>query len=471
MNRIRMLLFFVLLSFSLLSGLQHEVYANELTPLSLLDINSLPTVATDGNDNFTITWGYLGLGHMPGILAKRYDANGESIDIQEFWVNSSSGTFTLLDYDPVVASDSANNAVIAWCSYGLAASASNLQVSYAKIPSPVETGEPVAESKKLTKIAPQQSDTVINPFLIPLTPAIAVDSSDNTAIAWSYIDAETGETGIYLVIVDSGGTVGDPIKVVDNTTEPPVTTGAFTVNQLAVEPVFYYAPDVAIDGEGNIVVTWTASGLMPFLSSALELPLTAVYYSKYTSSGSVVKDYDKQLLDMGFNSSVAAQGDKMIFAWNVLDIFSLKIRIMASVYTADTLTSEGPIKLGTRLGYTPSAFVDAGNYLINAGIDVTADANGNFFVAWSGSNLLSNHIYLKEIYADGGSLSNEIQVSQGFEVNQSPSIATDSQGNIIVTWNKVSPLDLFTGISSIYARRYDGNLQALGDEFKVNLSY
>jgi hypothetical protein len=471
MKKLSVLLCIALLGFSLWTGLQHDVHAYELSPLSLLDINSSPTVATDGNDNFTITWGYLGLGHMPGIMAKRYDTDGDPIDIAEFWVNSSAGNISLLNYDPAIAYDSTNNAVIAWCSYGLAASASNLQVAYAKIPDPFATAEPVAESKNLTKIAPQQLDGEINPFRIPFTPVVAVDNSDNIAIAWSYIDAKTAESGIYLVITDASGTGGEPIKVVDNTIEAPVEQGAFKVNQRAVNPVFYYAPDIAIDGEGNIILTWTASGLMPFLSSATELPISAVYYSKYTSSGSVVNDYDKQLLHMGFNSSVSTHGDKIFFAWNVFDILSLKIRIMATVYTADTLSSEDPIQLGTRLGYTPSAYVDAGNYLVNTDIDVASDANGNFFVAWGGKNLLSNHIYFKEIYADGGSLSNEIQVSQGFEVNHAPSIATDTQGNIIVTWNKISLLEPFKGISSIYARRYDSNLQALGDEFKVNLSY
>ena len=68
MKRIRVFLCLALLSVSLWAGLQHSVYAKELTPLSLLDINSQPAVATDGNDNFTITWGYLGLGHLPGIF-------------------------------------------------------------------------------------------------------------------------------------------------------------------------------------------------------------------------------------------------------------------------------------------------------------------------------------------------------------------------------------------------------------------
>ena len=469
MKRIRVFLCLALLSISLWAGLHHTVHANELTPLSLLDINSLPSVATDGNDNFTITWGYLGLGHLPGILAKRYDATGEPIDTTEFWVNSSSILEALINYDPDIAIDSSNNAVIAWCSYGLMASESNVQVTYTKIPDPTPPIEEVIEPEKFAEIKPQQSEEAGNPLSIPMKPAVAVDDSDNIAIVWSYLDLGTRESGIKLAIVDSGGTAGAPVTVVSNIIGS--LEGIFRVNQSITEPVFYHSPDIAIDGEGNIVVTWTASGLLPFFNSTVELPLTAIYYSKFTSSGAVVSGYEKQLVDVGFNSTVAVHDDRMIIAWNVIDLFSLKVRIMASVFGGEIMSSDGPIKLGTRSGYSPSAFVDAGNYLLNTGIDVAADANGNFFVTWGGSNVLNSHIYLKEIYADGGSLSNEIQISQGFDSNKSPSIAIDTQGNIIVTWNRVSPVDLFSGMSSIFARRYNNNLQALGDEFKVNLSY
>jgi hypothetical protein len=160
----------------------------------------------------------------------------------------------------------------------------------------------------------------------------------------------------------------------------------------------------------------------------------------------------------------------MIIAWNAFDIFTWKIRVMVKAYS-DEITSSDTLQLGTRAEYSPAAFVDAGSYLGNNGLDIATDTDGNFFVTWGGSNLLSNHIYLKKIYSDGSSLSNDIQVSKGIDVNYSPSIATDTQGNIIVTWNTVSMTKLFTGISSISARRYDNNLQALGDEFKVNLSY
>ena len=475
MKRMRVFLCLALLIVSLWAGVQKVVYADSLPPLSLFDINSLPAVATDGNDNFTITWGFIGQGHMPGILAKRYNGNGDPIDTTAFWVNSSSEVSSLLNYDPDIATDSTNNAVITWCSYGLASSPSNIQVVYSKVP-PQPTVGAAAVPTEFTAVSPQQSEGAVNLLRIPFTPVVAVDDSDNTAIAWSYLDAGTLESGIYLAIIDSSGTVGDPVKVVDNSVETTLpdddtveAQSAFLQVNQATNPVFFYSPAIAIDGEGNIVVTWTETGLIPFLTSNIQLPRSAVYYSKYTSSGSVVSGHDKQMVDLGFNSTVAVHDGTVIIAWNAFDLFTWKIRVMVKVFSDEIMST--PMQLGTRAGYSPAAFVDAGNYLGNTGLDITADTDGNFFVAWGGSNFLSNHIYLKKIYSDGISLSNDIQVSRGIDVNYSPSIAADTQGNIIVTWNKVSITNLLTGISSINARRYDNNLQALGDEFKVNLSY
>lgn len=236
--------------------------------------------------------------------------------------------------------------------------------------------------------------------------------------------------------------------------------------------LFYYAPSIAFDGDGNIVVTWTATGMLPCIFQDTELPLTAIFYSKYDTSGSVVSGYDKQTVAMGFNSTVTVDSSgNMIIAWNTFDIFTLKVRIMAAIYSAQGGALKGPFEVGVRPEYAPSSYVDTGNYFLNTGVDVAADSEGNFFITWGGSNIFSNHIYLKEIYSDGSYLSNEIQVSQGFDVNYGPAIATDSQGNVIITWNKFSFANLFAGAVSVYARRFDNNLQALGDEFKVNVSY
>ncbi len=199
-------------------GIGEVACADSITPLSLLDINALPAVATNGNDGFTITWGYLGLGSIPGILAKRYNSNGEPIDNVGFWVSSPFAAPSIFNYDPDITTDSANNSVIAWCSYVFSSPGKNIQVVYTKVESPGETSR-VDEVPKVAAISPQQEDAEINLLNIPFSPVIAVDSEDNIAIAWSYYDFESGENGIYLTVINSEGTAIDPVKIVDNIEE------------------------------------------------------------------------------------------------------------------------------------------------------------------------------------------------------------------------------------------------------------
>jgi hypothetical protein len=247
-----------------------------------------------------------------------------------------------------------------------------------------------------------------------------------------------------------------------------------TPSQTTPTATLYYAPAIAFDGEGNIVITYTGTGMLPFFEDeeSGDIPLTAVFYSKYTASGSVVTGYDKQTVAIGLLSTVEVDSSgNMIIAWNTFDIFTLKVRIMSAIYPADESSERKVFEIGVRPDSAPSAFVDTGDNFFNMGIAIAADTEDNFFVAWGGSNFFGSHIYFKEIYSDGYYLSNEVQVSQGFDLNYVPDIATDSQGNIIITWNRFSLADLFTGAFSVYARRFDNTLQALGDEFKVNISY
>ncbi|KPJ61725.1 MAG: hypothetical protein AMJ42_01025 [Deltaproteobacteria bacterium DG_8] len=221
MKRFKVLFCRALLIMILGFGVENVVYANSLTPLSLIDINAWPAVATDANNNVTITWGYLGLGNIPGILAKRYDPDGDPIDNIGFWVSSPFAAPSIFNYDPDIATDSANNSVITWCSYEFSSPAKNIQIVYTKVAPPDETSQ-TDTVPKVIAISPQQEDDEeeeINLLNIPFSPVIAVDSSDNIAIAWTYYDFKSGENGIYLVVIDSQGTAIDPVKIVDNTEE------------------------------------------------------------------------------------------------------------------------------------------------------------------------------------------------------------------------------------------------------------
>lgn len=467
-----------------------RVHANALNPLTLLDANGLPAVATDSSDNIVITWGYLGLGNIPGIMAKRYNSEGTPIDNVGFWVSSPFAAPSIFNYDPDIATDSSGNSIIAWCSYQFSSPAKNIQVVYNKVSPPTATSS-LDTAPAIRAISPQQGDEEeINLLNIPFTPGVAVDSSDNIAIAWSYYDFESGESGILLTVVNSSGTAITPVTVVSNVPKTTTTNssqdsslngnGKGTVeispSQTTLTAILYYAPAIAFDGEGNIVITYTGTGMLPFLEGeeSGDIPLTAVFYSKYTTSGSVVSDYDKLTVAIGLLSTVEVDSSgNMIIAWNTFDISTtLKVRIMSAIYPAEESSSRKVFEVGVRRpDSATSAFVDTGDNFLNMGIDIAADTEDNFFVAWGGSNFFGSHIYFKEIYSDGYYLSNEVQVSQGFDFNFGPSIATDSKGNVIITWNRFSLADLFTGAFSVYARRFDNTLQALGDEFKVNISY
>jgi len=480
MKGFKVLLSRALIIITLGLGVENVVYANSLTPLSLIDINALPAVATDANDNVTITWGYLGLKNIPGILAKRYGPDGNPIDNRGFWVSSPFAAPSIFNYDPDIATDSANNSIITWCSYQFSSPPKNIQVVYTKVAPPDEASRTIS---KVRTISPQQEDDEeeeINLLNIPFSPVIAVDSSDNIAIAWAYYDFKSSENGIYLEVIDSEGTAIDPVKIVDNiedststdasTSGKAVKKGAILSNSI-VKPILYHSPSIAFDGDGNIVVTWTATGMLPCFLEDIELPSSVIFYSKYDTSGTVVSGYDKQTVAIGFKSAVDVDSNgNMIIVWNRFDIFTLEVRIMAAIYSTEESSSRGSFEVGVRSTYASSNYVDDGSHFLNTGINVAADSEGNFFCTWSGRDLFSTHIYLRKIYSNG-ELSNEKRVSQGFDTNYGPSIAVDNRGYIIVTWNRFSLFDLFTGPVSVYARRYDNNLQALEDEFKVNISY
>jgi hypothetical protein len=194
MKRILLLFCFVLCIVCLGVGINNASYANSLTPSSLLDINTLPAVATDSNDNVTITWGYFGLAHLPGILAKQYYADGTPIDNTEFWVSPAYAEPSLFSYGPDIATDSANNAVITWCSYVFSSPGKNIGIAYTKLGSPTLTGMSDGEDQ-LTTIAPHQEEE---------------DQG---------IDFASGENGIYLVTINAEGTAIEPVKIVDNSAE------------------------------------------------------------------------------------------------------------------------------------------------------------------------------------------------------------------------------------------------------------
>ena len=180
------------------------------------DANILPAVAVNGNDDATITWSYLGRGSIPSIIYKRYDKEGAPIDNVGQPASSSFGSPSFYNYDPDVATDSAGNSVIVWCTYEFSSPGENISVVYTVISPPSETSRETAAPQVKT-ILPQENEEVeINLLNFPFSPVVAIDGEDNIAIAWATYDFKSGASGIYLATGTITEGMSEAIKVIDN---------------------------------------------------------------------------------------------------------------------------------------------------------------------------------------------------------------------------------------------------------------
>ena len=99
--------------------------------------------------------------------------------------------------------------------------------------------------------------------------------------------------------------------------------------------------------------------------------------------------------------------------------------------------------------------------------DVSMDALGNFVVTWAGEEDGANGwgVYAQRFSAAGVRLGSEFRVNTYRNGNQNdPAIASDSQGNFVITWASEQDGSGY----GIYAQRYNAAGAKLGGEFRVN---
>ena len=99
---------------------------------------------------------------------------------------------------------------------------------------------------------------------------------------------------------------------------------------------------------------------------------------------------------------------------------------------------------------------------------VAISADGSYVVAWSSQNQDASgwSVIARRFSASGQALTAELQVNQFTSGDQKwARVAADSQGNFIVTWTSFGQ---DATPCSVYARRFDSQGNALGNEFRVN---
>lgn len=228
-------------------------------------------------------------------------------------------------------------------------------------------------------------------------PVISMDIAGSFAIAWSGAGADSSGSGIYAREFDSQGNA---------------LTDEFLVNDTTAGEQF--APAVAADSTGNVVVTWTSAG----------------------QDGSGTAIYGKQLTISG---SLAAMTDSI-----------------ASLLTSSDPPVEFRVNTATSGDQSDSAVI------VNR-------LTGEFIVTWTsaGQDGGGLGIYGQRYAADGSKQGNEFRVNTKTTGDQYDSAIAINRftGAFIVTWTSAGQDGSGTGI---YAQRYNPAGNAHGAEFRVN---
>jgi hypothetical protein len=335
-------------------------------------------------------------------------------------------------------------------------------------------------------------------------PAVAVDAEGDYVVVWQ----SRNNTGFYYVY----GIYGQRYY----------SDGSRNGSEFVVNEELEYGalnPDVAMDADGDFVVVWQDTNY----STQDVRDYYDIFARRYSKNG--VASAPEQIDTInniarpnqnGFsnqsNPTVAmdANGDYVI-AWQMLsssqdpywyDVFARRYNSLGQ--TSDTSEFRVASSFSGQQ-YLPAAAMDStGNFIIaftsrgngygiyaqryntsgedGSVIEVTApasdrqgdpsvamDDNGDFVVAWSMYGYVNDSATYKIEGKRYSSTGNPVEftVNSNFSERQyDPSVVMNNSGTFVVTWTKQGQGDS----SDVFAKGYDSNGQAQGNEFQVNRS-
>jgi len=206
---------------------------------------------------------------------------------------------------------------------------------------------------------------------------------------------------------------------------------------------------VAMDNNGNFVIAWQSN----------DSGFYDVYAQRYSSTGFALGG------EFRVNSTIAgeqlysnvgmdASGD-FVVTWSGRD--GSGYGIYAQRYDA----------AGVAQGIETRVNTNTNSDQANSSIAIvkTGAAAGNYVIAWTGTSTL-NDIFFQRYDANGVAQGSETAVNQLTNGNQQDvSVAIGENGNFVVTW---SSLDQDGSSWGVYARQFDASGTPLGNEFRVN---
>jgi len=323
-------------------------------------------------------------------------------------------TYTSSSQDcPSVAMDSDGNVVIAWCSYDQDGSKYGIYAQrYDKY------GDPVGSEFQVNTYTTNSQSF----------PSVAMDSDGDFVITWKSDGQDGSGYGIYAQRYDKNGTpIGSEFQV-----------NTYTTNNQE-------NPSVAMDYDGDFVITWDGYGINAQRYDKNAVPLGSEFkvntYSSMQRDPSIAMDSD---------------GD-FVITWESYGQDGSKYGIYAQRYDKNGVPLGSEFKVNT---YTTSEQENP---------SVAMDSDGDFVITWDGvgSGCDDYDIYAQRYDKNGVPLGSEFMVNTYITSGQwVPSAAMDSDGDFVITWASYGQ-DYSYGYG-IYAQRYDKNGVPLDSEFQVN---
>ncbi|MEN0049100.1 MAG: T9SS type A sorting domain-containing protein [Bacteroidota bacterium] len=323
------------------------------------------SVGMDSNGNFVVVWGSEGQsGNGDEIYGQRYNSDGTP-NGGEFQIN----TFTTTgdQKDPSVAMDSDGDFVVVWESEN---------------DGQIEISNEVYGQRYNSDGTPNGGEFQVNTFTTrdQNDPVVAMDSDGNFVVVWESYGQIGNYNEVYAQRYNSNGTPNG---------------GEFRVNTFTTGD--QDDPSVAMNSDGDFIVVWESAG------------------------------------QDGSNNGVYAQG-----------------------YNNAGAPIGGEFRINT---FTTGNQDDP---------SVAVDNNGDFVVVWesAGQDGSDDGIYGQRYNSNGAALGGEFQVNTYTTDNQTdPSVATDQDGSFVVVWESDGQDGSDSGI---YGQRYNNDGTLNGEEFQVN---
>jgi large repetitive protein len=265
-------------------------------------------------------------------------------------------------------------------------------------------------------------------------PAVAMDALGNYVVVWASNNQDGSNDGVYAQRYDAAG----------------VAQGAeFRVNTYTTSS--QSKPAVAMDDDGDFVVTWDSSG-----QDGSNL---GIFAQRYNAAGVAqggefqVNTYTTNIQSL---STVAMDADgDFVVAWSSYSQDGSHWGIFAQRYSAAGVAQGTEFRVNeftTGPQWEPA---------------IAMDDAGNFVISWQSGEQDGNidEVYARRFNAAGVAQGGEFRVNANITGQQTESaVAMDADGDFVVVWYGQDAADN----SGIYGRRYNAAGVAQGDQFLVN---